>query len=188
MCQAVKDGKLKTKLYAIDTWRGDEHAGFYDEAIFNEVVKIKKTYYTKQNIFLLRSLFDKAITQFKNNSINLLHIDGLHTYEAVKHDFDNWYKKVKIDGIIIFHDTNEKKDDFGVYQLWDKLKKEYKTLEFFHSHGLGILFKKQIPTQNHKTLEIIWQKYYPLLTDKKCLKFNFNNHRLRLKKLKKISP
>jgi len=36
MCQAVKDGKLKTKLYAIDTWRGDEHAGFYDEAIFTK--------------------------------------------------------------------------------------------------------------------------------------------------------
>jgi len=177
MCQAVKDGKLKTKLYAIDIWKGDEHAGFYDETIFNEVVKIKKTYYSKQNIFLLRSLFDDAVSRFKNNSIDLLHIDGLHTYNAVKHDFDNWFKKVKKNGVIIFHDTNEKKDDFGVYKLWNKLKKEYKTLEFSHSHGLGILFKKSTSAQDLKIFETIWQKYYPLLIDKKVLKTQLQQSR-----------
>lgn len=170
MCQAVKDSNLKTKLYAIDIWKGDRHAGFYDETVFNEVNKIKKTYYPKQNIIFLRSLFDNTVTQFKNNSIDLLHIDGMHTYKAVKHDFDNWFNKVSKNGIIIFHDTNEKHDDFGVYKLWNILKKEYKTLEFFHSHGLGILFKNYASVKDHKVFENIWQKYYPLLTDKKVLK------------------
>lgn len=184
MCQAVKDGKLKTKLYAVDTWKGDEHAGFYDETIFNEVNKIKKTYYSKQNIILLRSLFDDAVAKFKNNSIDILHIDGLHTYEAVKHDFNNWFNKVKTNGTIIFHDTNEKKGDFGVYKLWDKLKKKYKTLEFFHSHGLGILFKKQVPAQDHKIFETIWQKYYPILTDKKVLTIQLQQYLSEIKKIK----
>ena len=185
MCQAVKDGKLNTKLYAVDTWKGDEQAGFYGESIFAEVNTIKNKYYSKQNIFLLRSLFDDAVTQFKNNSIDILHIDGLHTYEAVRHDFDNWFNKVRKNGIIIFHDTNEKQDDFGVYKLWEKLKKEYKTLEFFHSHGLGILFKNHTSVQDHKIFENIWQKYYPLLTDKKVLKIQLQQSRIETEKVKK---
>ncbi len=184
MCQAAKDGKLKTKLYAVDTWKGDEHAGFYGEDILSEVKKIKKTYYEKQNIFLIQSLFDEAVSKFKNNSIDLLHIDGLHTYDAVKHDFDNWFNKVRKNGIIIFHDTNEKMDDFGVYKLWDKLKKKYKTLEFFHSHGLGILFKNQTSAQNHKAFETIWQKYYPILTDKKVLTIQLQQYLSEIKKIK----
>lgn len=184
MCQAVKDGKLKTKLYAVDTWKGDEHAGFYDESIFNEVIKIKRTYYSKQNIILLKSLFDDAITKFKDNSIDVLHIDGLHTYEAVKHDFDNWFNKVRKNGIIIFHDTNEKKGDFGVYKLWDKLKKKYKTLEFFHSHGLGILFKNQSTSKDHKIFETIWQKYYPTLTENKVLNVKLKPLQVELEKIK----
>lgn len=185
MCQAVKDGKLKTKLYAIDTWKGDEHAGFYDETIFNEVKKIKKTYYSRQNIIFLRSLFDDATTQFKENSIDLLHIDGLHTYRAVKHDFGNWYKKVKKNGIIILHDTNEKHDDFGVYRLWGKLKKEYQTLEFYQSHGLGILFKNSVSVQDYKIFENIWQKYYPLFTDKKVLKIQLQQSQTVTEELQK---
>jgi len=185
MCQAVKDGKLKTKLYAVDTWKGDEHAGFYDESIFAEVNTIKNEYYSKQNIIFLRSLFDDAVTQFKNNSIDVLHIDGLHTYEAVKHDFGNWFGKVKENGIIIFHDTNERHDDFGVYKLWEELKKKFKTLEFFHSHGLGILTKNNIIINNNKIFENIWQKYYPLFTEKKVLKTQLQQLQIETKKVKK---
>ncbi len=185
MCQAVKDGKLNSNLYAVDTWKGDEHAGFYGESIFTEVNTIKNKYYSKQNIFLLKSLFDDAVTQFKNNSINVLHIDGLHTYEAVKHDFDNWFKKVRENGIIIFHDTNERHDDFGVYKLWEELKKKFKTLEFFHSHGLGILTKNHNIIENNKIFETIWQKYYPLLTDKKVLKTQLQQFQPMIEKVKK---
>ena len=33
-CQAVKKLRLKTKCFAVDTWKGDELAGPYDEEIF----------------------------------------------------------------------------------------------------------------------------------------------------------
>lgn len=74
---------------------------------------------------------------------------------TVKHDFDNWLDKVKNNGIVMLHDTYEKKDDFGVNKLWDKLKKKYSTIEFYHSHGLGVLFKNKIMNK-YTDFEKIW--------------------------------
>jgi glycosyltransferase involved in cell wall biosynthesis len=140
-CQAVKDAKINSSLYAIDTWKGEKHAGFYGEDVFDEVKEIKHKYYGDLKIKLIRKTFDEALADFQDKSINLLHVDGLHTYEAVKHDFENWSPKVRDDGVIIFHDVFVSHNDFGVYKLWDELKKKYKTIEFHHSFGLGVLFK-----------------------------------------------
>jgi len=181
MTQAVKDNSLDTKLYAIDTWKGDKHGGFYDNSIFEQVKKIKNKYYSKQNLTLLRKTFNEAKLQFKNQSIDLLHIDGLHTYETVKNDFDNWIDKVKEDGIIIFHDISEKKADFGVYKFWDEIKTKYPSFEFDHSHGLGIIFRnKKIKIKYN--IDQLLSNYYQI-TDK-CQKLFFDKT-YELKELKK---
>ena len=36
-CQAIDRLGLGTTAYAVDTWQGDEHAGFYDESVFRSV-------------------------------------------------------------------------------------------------------------------------------------------------------
>ncbi len=141
--QAAKDGELDIEISAVDTWQGEEHAGFYGEEIFDEVKKIKETFYPKIKINLLRKTFDEAVSEFKDKSIDLLHIDGLHTYEAVKHDFETWLPKVEEDGAIMFHDIFVSKGDFGVYKLWEELRKKYDGIEFHHSFGLGVLFLKR---------------------------------------------
>lgn len=142
MAQAIKDEKLETKLHGVDTWEGDHQAGYYGESVYNEFLKISKKYYKDVNIVSHKMFFDDAVKEFKDNSIDILHIDGLHTYEAVKHDFETWLPKVKKDtGIIMFHDVCETKDDFEVYKLWKELKKKYKnTITFEHYHGLGVMF------------------------------------------------
>jgi hypothetical protein len=53
-CQAVKDARYDANLYAVDTWQGDEHAGFYDDNVFKEVKEIKEKYYGGLKIKLLR--------------------------------------------------------------------------------------------------------------------------------------
>jgi hypothetical protein len=171
-CQAAKDGKFECELNAVDTWNGDKQAGFYDDSVWNDVNEIKKQYYPNLNTNLLRMTFDEAVKTFKDNTIDILHIDGLHTYEAVKHDFENWFEKVKNGGLILFHDIVEKHDDFGVYKLWDELKEKHKTIEFHHSHGLGVLFKKQNGFNFLGDFQEIFSKYYPLLYDKKLLEHN----------------
>ena len=145
--QAVKDCKLKTKIHAVDTWEGDKHAGFFGDELYKEFKKVLDKHYQDLDIILHRKTFDDAVEEFQNNSIDILHIDGLHTYKAVKHDFETWLPKVKKDsGVILLHDIYVKRDDFGVHKLWAELKKKYKnTVSFKHSNGLGVIF---LGTQN----------------------------------------
>jgi GT2 family glycosyltransferase/ADP-heptose:LPS heptosyltransferase len=174
-CQAAKDARLDCRLIAVDTWRGDKQAGFYEENVIKEVKAIRARYYPEQQISLVRKTFDEAIKSFPDNSIDLLHIDGLHTYRAVRHDFKNWLGKVKDDGIIILHDIAETQGDFGVYKLWDEIKTDYKTLEFRHSHGLGIMFNRDNPVRDLFVFQEIWQHYYPMLVENVSLKLELSD-------------
>jgi hypothetical protein len=140
-CQAVKDARYDAKLYAVDTWQGDEHGGFYEDDVFKIVQEIKKEFYDDLKIKLLRGKFDDAVCEFEDDSIDLLHIDGLHTYEAVKHDFETWFPKVKKTGTILLHDICIARDDFGVNKFWEELHGQYNKIEFHQSYGLGVLFK-----------------------------------------------
>lgn len=36
-CQAVKDGQLNSRCFAIDSWRGDPHVGIYNDSVFHAV-------------------------------------------------------------------------------------------------------------------------------------------------------
>ena len=138
MCQVIKQHSLPTHAWAVDTWEGDAHTGPYDGTMYKNLRKAHDSYY--QNFSnLLRMKFDDALPLFKNNSIDLLHIDGLHTYEAVKHDFETWLPKLSDRAVVLFHDTNVYHSDFGVYRLWDELSSQYPSLHFNHSNGLGVL-------------------------------------------------
>ena len=138
-CQSVLDFKLNTKCFAVDSWEGDEHTGKYNTSIYKHVIKNNNRFFSKFSK-LLRMDFDAANKKFKNGTIDLLHIDGYHTYEAVKHDFETWLPKLKKNAIIIFHDTNVFAKDFGVHKFWRELKDRYpKNLDFSHGHGLGVI-------------------------------------------------
>ena len=137
-CQAVADFNLPSICYGVDTWKGDKHAGFYDDSIYDELTSFNQKNYSTFS-YLVRSDFDSASAQFSEESIDLLHIDGLHTYEAVKHDFDVWLPKVKKSGLILFHDIVVRHDDFGVWKLWEELQQRFATFSFHHGYGLGVL-------------------------------------------------
>jgi Methyltransferase domain len=139
-CQAVVECGIACQSFAVDTWRGDPHTGAYGESVFGEVFKHNQKHYQSFST-LLRTSFDNALQYFPDESIDLLHIDGLHTYEAVLHDFQAWFPKVSPGGIILIHDTQVRQSDFGVWRLWEELRGRYEGFEFLHSCGLGVLQK-----------------------------------------------
>ncbi|HEY8650704.1 MAG TPA: class I SAM-dependent methyltransferase, partial [Chthoniobacterales bacterium] len=77
-CQAVAETKLATRCFAVDTWRGDEHAGGYDETTFIQVSAHNRAHYEAFSK-LLRCSFDAALERFPTGNIDILHLDGLHT-------------------------------------------------------------------------------------------------------------
>lgn len=138
-CQSVATNRLPTRCYAVDTWEGDAHAGFYDDSVFEDVDSYNNTHYHAFSS-LLRMTFDQARANFRDSSVDLLHIDGLYTYDAVRHDFENWLPKMSPRGAVLFYAIKVHEHDFGVWKFWEEVSVKYPHIEFDHSHGLGILF------------------------------------------------
>jgi GT2 family glycosyltransferase/glycosyltransferase involved in cell wall biosynthesis/SAM-dependent methyltransferase len=137
-CHAVMRAELPTRCHAVDTWQGDVHAGAYDESVFVELTRYNQEHFNEFST-LIRSTFDEARGCIEDGSIDLLHIDGLHTYEAVRHDFETWQVKLSARAVVLFHDINERSDDFGVWRLWEELSRQFPSFSFLHGHGLGVL-------------------------------------------------
>jgi glycosyltransferase involved in cell wall biosynthesis len=137
-CEAVQQAGLDTRCFAVDTWAGDEHAGFYGEDIFDDFKQFHDERYAAFSQ-MIRRTFDEALEFLPDHSIDLLHIDGRHHYADVRHDFETWLPKLSDRAVVLFHDTNVRERDFGVWRLWHELAGQHNSFEFLHAYGLGVL-------------------------------------------------
>jgi hypothetical protein len=137
-CDAVLDAELSTTCFAVDTWQGDPQAGEYGEEVWLDWYSFSQRHYG-DFVHLLRETFDEAVSRFEDGSVDLLHIDGLHTYDAVRNDVNRWLPKMSDTGVVLMHDIAERDLDFGVWRVWEDLRASYPTFEFHHEHGLGVV-------------------------------------------------
>lgn len=106
-----------------------------------------------QKIHLLRmdshkeETLEKIRAILNGRKIDLLFIDGDHTYEGVKKDFEMYSKLVERERVIALHDIvhHPYVPDCQVEVFWKEIKGEYKTKEIISSPnqtwaGIGVIF------------------------------------------------
>jgi hypothetical protein len=139
-CQSAADNKINVRCYGIDSWLGDVQTGNLDPEIQHEVARYNWLYSSFSELKV--RLFSEAVADFADESIDLLHIDGTHTYSDVKNDFESWLPKLSPDGVVLFHDVVVRDGGFGVWKLWEEIRGENNAFLFEFGHGLGV-WKKQ---------------------------------------------
>jgi hypothetical protein len=135
--------KSDEKIYGVDCFNGDKHAGernTYDIVIKTKQYLLNLGYLESyDNLQLIKGYFNDVANDFEQNSIDLLHIDGLHDYNSVSNDFNTWFDKTSYDSIILFHDTNSFPNDVG--KFFESL--DYPKINFKNINGLGVLSRNK---------------------------------------------
>ena len=121
-------------VYGIDLF-GDYQKDTYGDLTTRPHVEKFIQDHNFTNITLIQDDFASA-SQKWTQPIDILHIDGTHTYQAISEDWANWYGHVQDDGIIIMHDVIAFPELTKFYNeiTWQKAY-------FMHSAGLGIATK-----------------------------------------------
>ena len=122
------------KLYMIDRWstyseyeRSGDEAGKmtrYDQRVFDNAEKLAMSEtekYQKRRI-VIKSDSVKAADKIKDNSLDLVFIDGDHSYEGVKRDIEAWLPKIKKGGWISGHDYTRKGVAEAVSDYFDEVE------------------------------------------------------------------
>lgn len=108
---------LLRELPQLTLWSIDPYEDYVDWN-GNNLNKLNEKFITTMNNLkiyndrfkLIRKYSDDAIKDFEDNFLDFIFIDGLHTYEQVKKDCENFYSKVKSGGLFSGHDYNNIKE------------------------------------------------------------------------------
>jgi cephalosporin hydroxylase len=85
--------------------------------------------------------FEQVKEYFSEQPVDFIFVDGDHTYEGVRGDFEMYRKLIKKGGFIAFHDTEYAE---GVSRFWSEIKGQYEhKWEFISAngprYGIGLL-------------------------------------------------
>jgi len=94
------------QVIAIDPFQADYHledptSKFNFDEVYDEYIRRTSPY---KNIKTLRLTSDDAVKELDSETYDFIYIDGIHTYEQVKIDIENYLPLVKPGGIIGGHD------------------------------------------------------------------------------------
>ena len=138
-CQAIEQYRLPARCFAINTWDGGEHSGYYGEHLYRSVLERTEHRYGAFSS-VMRMTYDQALDSFSDGSIDLFSIGGVQDYESLRHAFDSWLPKLSDTCIVLLHNICGKERFSGLRELWGALSSQYRHIRFEHFSGLGVLF------------------------------------------------
>jgi predicted O-methyltransferase YrrM len=146
-CKLAKDDAT---IISIDL-PGGKFGGGYPEwkiPIYQAFAKENQKLYLLRKDSHSQETLEEVKKILKDNQLDFLFIDGDHTYEGVKKDFEMYSPLVKKGGIIAFHDIvpGPKENVGGVPKFWEEIKRNFQTQEIVknwnqNGYGLGVIFK-----------------------------------------------
>ena len=145
--QACKENK--TYLMTIDHHRGSEEQQYgeeyfdpdeynYDKEIVNTLPTLLKNiqkFRFEEVILPIVNSSELASKEIENN-IDLVFIDGSHTFESARKDYVSWKNKIRIGGILAIHDVYDSEVEGGQApkEIYEKaLSENFKLLKRVNS-------------------------------------------------------
>lgn len=121
-------------VYGIDWFSGEKYADYIPVMRSKSIMKKK---FGIKNITIIKGKFSEVAKKWKKK-IDILHIDGAHTYKDVKEDYQAWRQFLDENSVVLFHDTNAYE---GVTRFFGEL--DLPKYNFTHSFGLGVVSKNK---------------------------------------------
>lgn len=122
-------------VYGIDFWQED---GFFSQEQQDKYYNnMKQMEASDKRIKIIKDFSLNAVNLFEDNFFDYVYIDANHLYEAISQDIKEWYKKVKIGGVLGGHDYVRKPRRqkelilAGVKRAIDEFLKE-NNIKYFH--------------------------------------------------------
>ena len=134
-------------IISLDLPNGPFGGGYaeQDAAKFQTFLKDKQSLICLRKDSHLRETFDTVVRVLGGKKIDFLFIDGDHTYDGVKADFEDYSPLVRQGGLIAFHDIkpNPNMPECQVHVFWQEIKQAFKHYEFIDQsrtvqYGMGI--------------------------------------------------
>jgi len=150
-------GKENVKIYSVDTFEGSsEHANLNLPKDFSSVFRNNLQYFIGRNMVNVcqgRSDDPKILEKFEDNSIDYIMVDGAHEYEPVMSDIENWWPKLKTDGVMFG-------DDYTLASVSEAVQTSLSKLKV---RGLGVNQSQEQTWYTGKNLEKhkIFEKLVP---------------------------
>ena len=125
----LKSAGKNIKLISVESWKGRYRR--------TKMRKVRNLVLDRMSKYLLNKHYSfeviekdsaDACNEFGNNTIDVVYIDGDHSYDGVKADIENWYPKVIYGGLFGGHDYKK----IGVRGVRDAVN------EFVLEHNLYV--------------------------------------------------
>lgn len=145
----IASGNREARIYCVDLWESSVQVPEYrsldfvrDNRMFEEFMANIERNGLSEFIIPVKGNSIEVAGRFQDESIDLLFVDGDHSFEGVYNDLQHWFPKVKPGGVIIGHDCVPGSGARRALELFvSKHALTYKVYEPPHAHFMFEIIK-----------------------------------------------